>query len=238
MTGSALQAALGVDLATRSAVAEPYDAERGPLRPSRLDMSGRSGWERVPGVVARPLLRLVLGALSVGLNVLSRVNGRVRAQVTRTLSFEISTADGVRRRWMFDGSTRRITSTAHPTGEADHRVHFRSSAQGIGVLTSTRAIDAAVDGLVRHRIQLEGSAFIVIWFYGLTRRVVKIGRTRGPREPVPHAYVCPDASRDGPETIVREPAVNELDPTWRGAWDARATLCMVRGPGGEPMPEP
>jgi hypothetical protein len=201
-------------------------------------MSGRSGWERVPGVLARPLLRVILVALGVGLAARSRVDRLVRAQVTRTLSFEISTADGVRRRWMFDGSTRRVTSTGRPVGEPDHRLHFRSSAQGVGALTSTRAVDAVVDGLVRHRIQLEGSAFIVIWFYGLTRRIVRIGRTRGPRRPVPHAYVRPDPSRDGPEPILREAPVSELDPTWQNAWDARATLWMVRGPGGEPMPEP
>jgi hypothetical protein len=201
-------------------------------------MSGRSGWERVPGVLARPLLRVILVALGVGLAARSRVDRLVRAQVTRTLSFEISTADGVRRRWMFDGSTRRVTSTGRPVGEPDHRLHFRSSAQGVGALTSTRAVDAVVDGLVRHRIQLEGSAFIVIWFYGLTRRIVRIGRTRGPRRPVPHAYVRPDPSRDGPEPIPREAAVSELDPTWQNAWDARATLWMVRGPGGESMPEP
>jgi hypothetical protein len=201
-------------------------------------MSGRSGWERVPGVLARPLLRVILVALGVGLAARSRVDRLVRAQVTRTLSFEISTADGVRRRWMFDGSTRRVTSTGRPVGEPDHRLHFRSSAQGVGALTSTRAVDAVVDGLVRHRIQLEGSAFIVIWFYGLTRRIVRIGRTRGPRRPVPQAYVRPDPSRDGPEPIPREAPVSELDPTWQNAWDARATLWMVRGPGGEPMPEP
>ena len=222
----------------RPTVAEPYDVGRGPLRPSRLDMSGRSGWERVPGVLTRPVLRLILAALGLGLAVLSRVSGSVRAQVTRTLSFEISTADGVRRRWMFDRSTRRITSTSRPIGDADHRLHFRSSAQGVGVLTFPRAVDAVVDGLVRHRIQLEGSAFIVIWFYGLTRRIVRIGRTRGPRQPIPHAYVRPDPRLDGPESIVREAPVSGLDPTWQSAWDARATLWMVRGPGGEPMPEP
>jgi len=189
-------------------------------------------------VVARPLLRLILGALGVGLKVISRFSGRVRAQVTRTLSFEISTVDGVRRRWMFDSATRRITSTSKPTGEADHRLHFRSSAQAIGVLTSTRTMDAAVDALVRHRMQIEGSVFVAIWFYGLTRRVVKIGRNRGPRRPVPHAYIGPDASRDGPETILREPAVRELDPNWQGAWNARATLWQLRSTGGEPMPEP
>lgn len=208
------------------------------FRPGRLDRSGRSGWEFVPGVVARPILRLILALLGWGLTVMSRFSTAVRSQVTRSLSFEISTADGVRRRWHFDGPTRRITSTSRPEGAADHHLHFRGSAQAVGVLTSTRAVDAVVTGLARHRIQLRGSAFIVLWFYGLTRRNLAIGRTRGPRHRVPGAYLRPDPNRDGPEAIVREPAVDQLDPTWQAAWDARATLWMVRGPGGEPMPEP
>jgi hypothetical protein len=214
------------------------DAGPGPLRPAVLDMSGRAGWEWLPGVIARPVLRLILGALGVGLAVLSRVSSTVRAQVTRTVTFEISSADGVRRRWSFDQATRRITSTSQPVGEPDHRLHFRGSAQGVGALTSPRAVDVVVDGLVRHRMQLQGSAFIVIWFYGLTRRLVRIGRTRGPRRPVPHAYVRPDPATDGPEPIVREAPVAELDPTWQSAWEARAHLWIIRGPGGEPMPEP
>lgn len=103
---------------------------------------------------------------------------------------------------------------------------------------SPRAIDEIVAGLVEHRMQLQGSAFILLWFYGLTRRVVPIGRTRGPRKPIPGAYVRPDPSRDGPEKLVREPAINELDHEWHAAWNARARLWTVRGGGGEPMPEP
>jgi hypothetical protein len=193
---------------------------------------------QLPSALTRPVLRLVLALLGVGLAVLSRVDGAVRAQVSRTLSFEISTADGVRRRWSFDGRTRHVTSTARPVGEPDHRLHFRSSGQAVRVLTSPRTVDALVAGLVRHQIQLQGSAFVALWFYGLTRRIVRIGRTPGPSGPVPGAYLRPDPSRDGPETIIREPAVHQLDPTWQQAWDARATLWMVRGPGGEPMPEP
>jgi hypothetical protein len=208
------------------------------LRPTRLDMSGRTGWERIPPAIARPTLRVLLAALGAGLAAYSRFKWSVRAQVTRTLSLEISTADGVRRRWYFDGRTRRITSTAHPSGEPDHRIHFRSSSQAIGALTSTRAIDKMVTGLAEHRMQLKGHAFILVWFYGLTRQIFRIGRTRGPRRPVPGAYVRSDPSRDGPEPIIREAAVDELDRDWQSAWTARARLWTVRGGNREPMPEP
>ncbi|WP_028932364.1 hypothetical protein [Pseudonocardia spinosispora] len=208
------------------------------LRPAELDTSGRRGWEWLPGMLTRPALRLLLAVLGIGLTVLSRIDSSTRSQVTRTLSFDISTADGVHRRWLFDGRTRYISSTTLAEDEPDHRLHFGSSGQALGALTSPRAVDAVVAGLVGHRMQLRGSAFIVIWFYGLTRRIVAIGRTRGPKQQIPGAYLRPDPSRDGPESIIREPAVDQLDPTWSTAWDARTRLWMVRGPGGEPMPEP
>jgi hypothetical protein len=204
--------------------------------------AGRLGalirWERLPPVITRPALRALLGVLGLGLGLASRVSASVGAQVTRSLSFEIRTEDGVCRRWSFDGPRRRIASTATPTGAPDHRVCFSSSGQALGVLCSPRAVDALVARLIRGEVHLEGSAFIVLWFYGLTRKLVKIGRTRGPRGPVPGAYLRPDPTRDGSETIVREPAVHELDPAWAEAWAARAKLYIVRGPSGEPMPEP
>jgi len=204
-----------------------------------MDMSGMAWWERVPTFLTRPVLRVLLFSLSCGLALRSRISWSVRSQVTRTLTFDITTADGVRRRWMFDGQTRRISSTSRPEkDEADHLLHFRSSAQAIRAFMSTRTIDVIVAGVVEHRIQIRGNAFILIWFYGLTRSIVRIGRTRGPKKPIPGAYVRPDPSRDGPEQIVREPAVTELDPEWEAAWLARSRLWTVRGGGGEPMPEP
>ena len=38
--------------------------------------------------------------------------------------------------------------------------------------------------------------------------------------------------------LPRDVAVDVLDPGWEAAWRARSTLWMVRGPAGEPMPEP
>jgi len=211
---------------------------RRQMRPSYMVMTGLPWWERTPKFLTRPVLRLLLLSLSWGLALRSRVSWSVRSQVTRTVTLDITTADGVGRRWLFDGETRRIHSTSQLTRDADHRMHFRTSAQAIRSLTSPRAIDEIVAGLVEHRMQLRGSPFALIWFYGLTRRIVRTAPTRGPRKPIPGGYVRPDPSRDGPERLVREPAVAELDPAWEGAWRARSRLWTVRGGGGEPMPEP
>ena len=85
---------------------------------------------------------------------------------------------------------------------------------------------------------MTGSAYIVLWFWGLTRKFVKIGRERQPRIPIPGAYLEHDPASNGTETILIEPSVLRLDPAWTDAWKARSTLYMVRACTGEPVPEP
>jgi hypothetical protein len=199
-------------------------------------------WERAWGVVpeswARRLLRVVLGLFGVVLPLASRWDPVLHRQITRSLVFDITTYDGVARRWSFDGPRRRVHSTTVTADEPDHALRFATSGQALATLLSTRTVDRVVAGVVTERMRIEGSAFVVIWFHGLTRRIVRIGRQRGPRVRPPGAYLRPDPSLDGEETITREPAVTELDPTWTAAWSARATLWMPRGGAGEPMPEP
>lgn len=204
----------------------------------RLSCPSADGmWGRLPTPVARAVLRAVLGLFGAYVPVAARRVPRVRRQVTRTLTFAVATDDGVHRRWSFDGSRRRATSTSRIGAPPDHGLYFATSAQALATLISTRTVDRVVAGVVHERMRIEGSAFVV-WFHGLTRTLVPIGRQRGPRPAPPGAYLHPDPGLDGPETIVREPAVAELDPGWTAAWHARSTLWMVRGPAGEPMPEP
>lgn len=197
-----------------------------------------SAWEWLPTPGARALLRLVLGLLGVGMPLASRWDPATRRQITRTLTFDITSDDGVRRRWSFDGTQRRVASTTERQGPPDHALRFRSSGQALATLLSPRTIDRVVAEVVAGRMRIIGSAFVAIWFHGLTRRIVAIGRRRGPRRRPPAAYLRPDPALDGDEVIIREPAVAELDPTWASAWNARASLWVVRGPAGEPMPEP
>jgi hypothetical protein len=87
-------------------------------------------------------------------------------------------------------------------------------------------------------VELQGSAFVLLWFYGLTRKFVKIGRPSGPRHQIPGAYLAHDPAACGAETILVEPAVVRLDPSWTAAWKARSSLSMVRACTDEPMLEP
>ena len=82
------------------------------------------------------------------------------------------------------------------------------------------------------------SAFVLLWFHGLTRKFVRLGRPSGPRRRLPDRYLVHDPAACGDEKIVIEPAVTRLDPAWTSAWRARSTLVQVRGAAGEPVLEP
>ena len=168
----------------------------------------------------------------------SRFMPSVRSQITRTLVFELSAGEKVARHWIFDGPQRRATTRWGPAATADCAVHFASSAQALGALVSSRTVDKVVAGLHNGTVQLHGSAFVLLWFHGLTRRFVKLGRASGPRHRVPDPYLTHDPAACGAETIIVEPAVVRLDPAWTDAWRARSTLLQVRATTGEPALEP
>ena len=184
-------------------------------------------------------LRLVLWFLGHSIAQGSRFIPSVRAQITRTLVFELSAGEKVARHWIFDGPQRRATTRpGHPAATADCAVHFGSSALALRALVSPRTVDKVVAGLHNGTAQLHGSAFVLLWFYGLTRKFVKLGRPSGPRHRLPDPYLAHDPAACGAETIMVEPAVVRLDPAWTDAWRARSTLLQVRATTGEPVLEP
>ena len=168
----------------------------------------------------------------------SRFMPSVRSQITRTLTFELSAGDRVARHWLFDGQSRRATTYSGRAAAADCSVHISSSWQALRMLSSPLTVDKIVHGLHVGTVELQGSAFVLLWFHGLTRKFVKIGRANGPRHRIPDAYVAHDPAASGSETIIAEPAVVRLDPAWTAAWKARSTLWMVRACTDEPMLEP
>lgn len=168
----------------------------------------------------------------------SRFMPSVRSQITRTLTFELSAGDRVARHWVFDGQLRRATTHAGHAAAPDCAVHIDSSWQALRALCSPRTVDKIVSGMHDGTVTLHGSAFVLLWFHGLTRKFIKLGRASGPRHLIPNAYVCHDSSACGAETLIIEPPVTRLDPAWTAAWNARSTLAMVRAVTGEPMLEP
>jgi hypothetical protein len=188
--------------------------------------------------MADAALRMLLWFLGQCMAWGSRFMPSVRAQITRTLTFELSAGDRVARHWVFDGQLRRATTRPGPAAAADCSVRMRSSGQALRMLVSPKTVDKIVAAHHRGTVQIHGSAFVLLWFYGLTRKFVRIGRPRGPRHRIPGAYLAHDPAASGAETILVEPAVLRLDPAWTAAWKARSTLSMVRAATGEPMPEP
>jgi hypothetical protein len=168
----------------------------------------------------------------------SRFMPSVRSQITRTLTFELSAGDRVARHWVFDGQLRRATTHSGHAAAADCSVHISSSWLALRMLSSRRTVDKLVGGLHNGTVELHGSAFVLMWFYGLTRKFVKIGRPSGPRYRLPDAYTAHDSGACGAETILIEPAVVRLDPAWAAAWKARSTLSILRACTDEPMLEP
>lgn len=189
-------------------------------------------------LLADSALRILLFFLGHGLAIGSKFMPSLRSQITRTLVLELAAGDHVARHWVFDASLRRATTCSGPASAPECRVHFASSWQGLCSLISPRAVDKIVSGLLHGSVKLHGSAFVLLWFYGLTRRLVKIGRPSGPRYRIPGAYLAHDPAACGAETIVIEPAVVRLDPAWKAAWRARSTLMITRvctdEYGGEP----
>lgn len=190
---------------------------------------------RSPADATLALLLWVLGhAIAVG----SRVLPALRAQITKSLVFELSAGDRVSRHWVFDGPRRRATTRSGRAGHVDVALRIDTSTHALRILLSRRTVTRVVTGMHRGTVAVEGSTFVVLWFHGLTRLFVRIGRDSGPRRPPPHPYLAHDPSTTGEETIVVEPAVVRLDPQWTGAWRARSTLWTVRAATDEPMPEP
>ena len=183
-------------------------------------------------------LRVVLWAFGFWLDLASRFSASVRAQITRSLTVEISTDDGIARHWIFDGQRRRVSVFAGRARAPDFAVRFTSSGQALRDLTSPRAIERIVGGWTQGAVRLEGSHLILLWFHGLIRKPLAIGPAGPSRQTLPGAYLAHDPSSNGVEKITIEPAVPQLDPRWTGAWNARDKLWIVRGANGEPLREP
>jgi hypothetical protein len=183
-------------------------------------------------------LRMLLWFLGQCIAQGSRFMPPVRSQITRTLTFELSAGDRVARYWAFDGQLRRATTHSGHAVAPDCSVHFSSSWQALRSLSSPQAVDKIVGGFTDGTAQLHGSSFVLLWFYGLTRKFVKIGRPSGPRYRIPDAYIAHDPAACGAETILIEPAVVRLDPAWTAAWKARSTLPIIRACTDEYLGEP
>jgi hypothetical protein len=184
-----------------------------------------SGW------MMKTLFKLALSALGIAMELACRLNKNFRQQVTRELTIQIGSADGIFHHYRF--APRTITSRAGPAIAPTLNLCFDNARLGFVTLVSPHAVERIVHALLDRSAEYQGNAVLVLWFYGLTRFVLPIGRTARLRVPLPDAYVAPNLSSSVAARIVREPLAMALDPAWHLAHSQRAKMVMIRGSAGD-----
>ncbi|HZE66447.1 MAG TPA: hypothetical protein VE081_07450 [Sporichthyaceae bacterium] len=179
------------------------------------------------------LLRVLLAVLGVLLRVGRRLSPRMRAQITTDLVIEIRSGDGVAHHYVFSGKDRSIASRAgRAPGPTDLSLSFKTALLGFTTLIRTDAVGAIVRLALADRVRYSGNAAYALWFWGLTRMVLPLGRQRPGRAPLPGALLAPDPASKVAGRITREPVATELDPAWTAAHSARAEMAMLQGVNG------
>ena len=149
---------------------------------------------------------------------------------------EIGSADGVAHHLEFVRESRRIVSRPGAAPRADLKVRFDTAAHGFRALVDPHPVGKVVKGMLGRRITVDGNPALLLWFHGLTRIVVPIGRHRPQKKPFPGALVEPDPKSQVYGLVTREPVAEALDPRWTAAAVARATLVNLRARTTEPVP--
>lgn len=183
------------------------------------------------GGILKKLFGFGLAALGKGLELTCRRNATFRKQVTREVTVQIGSAEGVFHHYLF--TPRAVTSRRGPAVDPTLSLCFDNARLGILTLASPRAVGKIVHALQGRRAEYRGNAVLLLWFYGLTRFVLPIGKTGRLRVPPPDAYVEPSMQSKVAKQIVREASVEELDPAWEAAHRQRAKMIMIRGSAGE-----
>jgi hypothetical protein len=135
--------------------------------------------------------------------------------------------------YVFAGRDRSVVShTGRAPGPTDLTITFKTAWLGFSTLIRTDAVGKIVRLALADRVRYTGNAGYALWFWGLTRMVLPLGRQRPDREVLPGALLAPDPASKVAGRIVREPVATELDPTWTPAHSARAEMAMVQGYNG------
>jgi len=184
--------------------------------------------------MVKSIFRLALAILGTGMGLACRLSDTFRRQVTRDLTVQIGSADGVFHHYVF--TPRTVTSHSGPAVAPTLSLCFDNAGQGFSTLVSPHAVGRIVHALLESTAEYQGNAVLLLWFYGLTRFVLPIGRTGRLRAAPPDAYIAPNPDSKVAGRIVREPPTTELDPTWELAHQQRAKMVMIRGSAGESVP--
>lgn len=183
------------------------------------------------GPITRALFVLTLDALGMGLRLAASLSPRLRSQLSGCRTIQIGSCDGVHRHYRCLLRTVRTAS-----GEADApdvSLCFDNAGLGLRTLLATDAVGRIVRALLARRATYTGNAVLVLWFFGLTRFVLPVGRSAPLKRELPEAYVLHNPSSLVADRITREPVAEQLDPNWTAAHARRAQMIMIRGSAGE-----
>lgn len=178
----------------------------------------------------------VLAALGALMEQAARRSPAFWRQITRDLTVEISSRDGVAQHYVFRRDGRTVESCPGPAAAPSVALTFDTGWQGARALASPKAVGVIVKATLARTATITGNPALLLWFYGLTRVVVPLGRTAPLADPLPGALAAPDPASRVWDRIPRLPAVDAIDPAWSEGVAARRTLAQVRGVAGEPLP--
>jgi hypothetical protein len=183
------------------------------------------------------LFRTLLAALGLLLSVAGRCSTRFRNQVTRNLVIEVAAADGVGHHYLFSGANRTVRSRAgRAPAPTDLSLTFENSRLGFLTLIRTDGIGRIVRLILDRRATYTGNATYALWFWGLSRMVLPLGRQRPLREGLPGALTAPDPASKVAGRITREPVAEQIDPALTDIIAAHRKMAMVRGSAGAGIP--
>ena len=175
--------------------------------------------------------KLLLLFLGLGLYVASRLSARIRGQLSRDMTIVFASNDGVARAFIV--RDRKISSTSSIPSEAILKVHFRTGAIGFRIFLAANAIDQIVDGLGTGDVVCEGEAAYVLWFYELAMGLSPLRKK--PVDVWPDSYTAPNENHKVSDRIIREPALDSLDPASLDAHKQREkTILWGVGRGATP----
>ena len=178
------------------------------------------------------VFRLVLWLIGALLWIASRTSSRLRLQLARNVRLAVVSKDGVARTYVF--RNRHASSHSGVADDASCTIIFQTAAQGARIFLAEDAIKRIVDGLARREVEVKGEATIVLWFYEMVMAYVPWSKSGS--SAMPNGYVAPDPNGKVADRITREPAVEQLDPNWRGANEQRENLVIWQVGKGADVP--
>ena len=175
--------------------------------------------------------RILLWLIGMLLWLASRASQRVQSQLSRNMFFSVGTEDGIWRTYEF--ADRRISSREGASDDALLTLIFRSGDIGFRILLASNTIDQLIEGLGTGDVVCRGEAAHVLWFYELIMGLKPWQRPK--LEAWPDSYTEPNYSHKVSDRIMREPVIDEVDPTWQEAHCQRAKTIIWRvGCGATP----